>query len=70
MINILQTSQNAVITVGASYDSSKFMLGSLLSGNKQEIIPLLTENQINNLSYGNSKFGFKAYDTTSKKLLE
>jgi hypothetical protein len=63
-----QTSINATIPIGGSYDNTKFMLGNILTNNTQEIIPLLTDVQVNNLRLNNNKIGFKVFDTTNISL--
>jgi len=60
---------NATIPVGGTYNSSSFMLGNILSNNTQEIIPLLTDSQINNVVFDTTKTGFKVYNITDKTLL-
>ena len=55
---------NATINVGGTYNASQFMLGDIFPNETQELIPLLTDKQVQSLSFPSDKIGFKVYDIT------
>lgn len=61
---------NATIALGASYDSSKFILGDAVH-DKIQLVPKLTQTEVAHLAKAsNVSVGYKVYNVTSKKLLQ
>ncbi len=55
---------NATINIGGTYDASKYILGNIFPNETQELIPLLTNAQVQALSFPASQVGYKVYNTT------
>lgn len=61
---------NATIKIGASYDSTKFILGDAVS-DRIQLIPKLTQPEITHLAKAsNVSVGYKVYNTTKKLMLQ